>query len=157
MEILIVSNGDACRSRMAEEILNSFGRGMKISTAGVLTGNTIPDAVCNVMEQNGYSLSRRKPCEAGMYLGRSWDCVITLCPEAEEVEKEMVGEVKQRFHLSFDDPFRTRISDESEQEQQVMSLYNVMYRELFRFFRSELNEQLIPRCTCGANTYCRCE
>ena len=28
--ILIVSNSDTCRSRMAQEILNSFGRGMKI-------------------------------------------------------------------------------------------------------------------------------
>ena len=28
--ILIVSNNDMCRSRMAQEILNSFGRGMKI-------------------------------------------------------------------------------------------------------------------------------
>ena len=34
--ILIVSNNDMCRSRMAQEILNSFGRGMKISTAGIL-------------------------------------------------------------------------------------------------------------------------
>ena len=32
--ILIVSN-DMCHSRMAQEILNSFGRGMKISTAGI--------------------------------------------------------------------------------------------------------------------------
>ena len=34
--ILIVSNNDMCRSRMAQEILNSFGRGMKVSTAGIL-------------------------------------------------------------------------------------------------------------------------
>ena len=59
--ILIVSNSDTCRSRMAQEILNSFGRGMKISTAGVLVGNSVPDVVCLVMEQNGYDFSRRKP------------------------------------------------------------------------------------------------
>ena len=35
MNILIVSNNDACRSRMAMEILTSFGRGMKVFTAGV--------------------------------------------------------------------------------------------------------------------------
>ena len=52
--ILIVSNNDMCRSRMAQEILNSFGRGMKISTAGILAGNSVPDVVCQVMEQNGY-------------------------------------------------------------------------------------------------------
>lgn len=39
--ILIVSNNDMCRSRMAQEILNSFGRGMKISTAGILAGNSV--------------------------------------------------------------------------------------------------------------------
>ena len=45
MNILIVSNNDACRSRMAMEILTSFGRGMKVFTAGVLPGNGIPDTV----------------------------------------------------------------------------------------------------------------
>lgn len=34
MNILIVSNNDACRSRMAMEILTSFGRGMKVFTYG---------------------------------------------------------------------------------------------------------------------------
>ena len=57
MNILIVSNNDACRSRMAMEILTSFGRGMKVFTAGVLPGNGIPDTVFSVMEQNGYHLS----------------------------------------------------------------------------------------------------
>ena len=50
MNILIVSNNDACRSRMAMEILTSFGRGMKVFTAGVLPGNGIPDTVFSVME-----------------------------------------------------------------------------------------------------------
>lgn len=49
--ILIVSNNDMCRSRMAQEILNSFGRGMKISTAGILAGNSVPDVVCQVMDK----------------------------------------------------------------------------------------------------------
>ena len=50
MNILIISNNDACRSRMAMEILTSFGRGMKVFTAGVLPGNGIPDTVFSVME-----------------------------------------------------------------------------------------------------------
>ena len=59
--ILIVSNNDMCRSRMAQEILNSFGRGMKISTAGILAGNSVPDVVCQVMEQNGYDFRVESP------------------------------------------------------------------------------------------------
>lgn len=89
MDILIVSNSDTCRSRMAQEILNSFGSGMKICTAGVLAGNIIPDVACRVMERNGYSLSRKKPCDVRTYVRQSWDYVITFCQEAEEAEEEM--------------------------------------------------------------------
>ena len=71
--ILIVSNSDTCRSRMAQEILNSFGRGMKISTAGVLVGNSVPDVVCQVMEQNGFHVEslvmlRHMPSRHGIML-----------------------------------------------------------------------------------------
>lgn len=41
-------------------------------------GNCVPDAVCNVMEQNGFSVSRKKPSGVGAYTHRSWDYVITL-------------------------------------------------------------------------------
>ena len=48
-----------------------------------------------------------------------------------------------------------RVGD--EQEERVVALYNAMHKELYEFFRSELMEKLLPRCSCGANTYCRCE
>ena len=35
MNILLVSNSDICRSRMAQKILSSFGYGTKIFTSGV--------------------------------------------------------------------------------------------------------------------------
>lgn len=60
MDILLISNEDTCRSRIAQELLHAFGRGMNISTAGIMEGNCVPDAVCNVMEQNGFSVSRKK-------------------------------------------------------------------------------------------------
>ena len=46
---------------------------------------------------------------------------------------------------------------EDEQEERVRALYDIMHKELYEFFRSELMEKLLPRCSCGANTYCRCE
>ena len=155
--ILIVSNSDTCRSRMAQEILGSFGRGMKISTAGVLVGNAVPDVVCRVMEQNGYDFSHRKPCDVTAYAQQTWNYVITLCPEAEEVKIEMQGVVRQYVSFNFSDPFQGATYTEDEQEERVMALYNVMHKELYEFFRDELMEKLLPRCSCGANTYCRCE
>ena len=39
MDILLLSNEDTCRSRIAQELLHTFGRGMNISTAGVMNYN----------------------------------------------------------------------------------------------------------------------
>ena len=154
MDILLLSNEDTCRSRIAQELLHTFGRGMNISTAGVMEGNCVPDVVCNVMEQNGYGISRKKPSGVGVYAHRSWDYVVTLCKEAEEELSFLTLNAKRQVHFNFEDPFKNRFQSESEQEQQIETLYETMYRQLYR---NELSEQLLPRCTCGANTYCRCE
>lgn len=157
MDILLISNEDTCRSRIAQELLHAFGRGMNISTAGIMEGNCVPDAVCNVMEQNGFSASRKKPSGVGTYTHRSWDYVITLCKEAGEELKFITLDAKQQVHFNFEDPFKNRFQNESEQEQQIAALYETMYRRLYEFYRDELSGQLLPHCTCGANTYCRCE
>lgn len=157
MDILLVSYDDTCRSRMAQEFFNSFSRGMKLSTAGIIEGHYISDVVCNVMEQNGYSVSRKKPSAIQSYTRQSWDYVITLCQEAEDELKYMNLKANHYARFYFDDPFKKRGLSEGEQQQQVTALYEVMYRQLYEFYRDELNEQLMPRCTCGANIYCRCE
>ena len=59
--------------------------------------------------------------------------------------------------FNFTDPFQGGIHVEDEQEERVRALYDIMHKELYEFFRSELMEKLLPRCSCGANTYCRCE
>ena len=142
MDILLLSNEDTCRSRIAQELLHTFGRGMNISTAGVMEGNCVPDVVCNVI---------------GAYAHRSWDYVVTLCKEAEEELSFLTLNAKRQAHFNFEDPFKNRFQSEGEQEQQIATLYETMYRQLYEFYRDELSEQLLPRCTCGANTYCRCE
>ena len=91
------------------------------------------------------------------YAQQTWDYVITLCPEAEEVQKEMQGVVRKYVSFNFTDPFQGGIHVEDEQEERVRALYDIMHKELYEFFRSELMEKLLPRCSCGANTYCRCE
>lgn len=83
--------------------------------------------------------------------------VITLCKEAGEELKFITLDAKQQVHFDFEDPFKNRFQNESEQEQQIAALYETMYRRLYEFYRDELSGQLLPHCTCGANTYCRCE
>lgn len=106
MDILLLSNEDACRSRIAQELLHTFGRGMNISTAGVMEGNCVPDVVCNVMEQNGYGISRKKPSGVGVYAHRSWDYVVILCKEAEEELSFLTLNAKRQVHFNFEDPLK---------------------------------------------------
>lgn len=106
MNILLVSNSDICRSRMAQKILSSFGHGTKIFTSGVLPGRVVPSSVVGVMEQNGYDCSRKKASDVDIYCHQPWDYVITLCEEAKEVEGDFNKEVKNWKHFSFDDPFQ---------------------------------------------------
>ena len=82
MNILLVSNSDICRSRMAQKILSSFGHGTKIFTSGVLPGRVVPSSVVGVMEQNGYDCSRKKASDVDIYCHQPWDYVITLCEDS---------------------------------------------------------------------------
>lgn len=157
MDILLISKNDTCRSRIAKELLSSFGRGAKIVTAGIQPGGGVPDVVIGVMEQKGYDLSCKKAADVEDYCHRPWDYVVTLCDEAEEARGDFDKEVKQWKHFSFADPLVNFPRDESGQEQRISELYEKMYKVLYEFYRDELSEQLLPRCTCGANTYCRCE
>ena len=36
MNLLIISNADSCRSRIAQALLSSFGKGMKVYSAGTM-------------------------------------------------------------------------------------------------------------------------
>lgn len=62
------------------------------------------------------------------------------CPEAEEVQKEMQGVVRKYVSFNFTDPFQGGIHVEDEQEERVRALYDIMHKELYEFFRSELME-----------------
>ena len=154
MDILLISNDDSCRSRMAEELLNSFGRGMKMTTAGVIEGNGVQDVLYDISMANGHELSRRKSATADKYADRAWDYIITLCSEAEQEAEALDLKADHKVHFDFADPFRRGAGN---LEQEIEVLHQEMFMKLYELYRSELSEQLLPRCTCGANTYCRCE
>ena len=77
--------------------------------------------------------------------------------EAEESRKDFDNVVRNWKHFLYNDPFQAYYNDEDLVEQQVAEVYDLMHRQLYEFYRDELSEQLLPRCRCGANTYCRCE
>ena len=154
--ILIISSEDVCRSRMAKALLADFGRGMQLTTAGVIAGNVIPQLVDDVMEEHGYEVSHQKAKALSDIQAENIDFVITLCPEAKEAFLEMGLDIKSQAHFDVSDPFAKRASEE-QMRAAMETTYEELYRLLFRLYRNVLSDMLMPTCTCGANTYCRCE
>ncbi len=149
MNLLLLSNGDSCRSRIAEALLRSFGRGFRITTAGIAEDEAVSDAVYAVLEERGADFSRVKPVVLSSLEDQSWDYVITLSSEAEEVRKNRLNGIPATCC-----PFE---EIDPEDREQVRALYEQMDRVLYNLYRDVLSEQLLPRCRCGANTFCRCE
>ena len=112
MDILLISNEDTCRSRIAQELPACIWQGNEYLLRQELwRGTAFPTAVCNVMEQNGFSVSRKKPSGVGAYTHRSWDYVITLCKEAgEELKFYHSGCQAAGRIFDFEDPFKKSFS-----------------------------------------------
>lgn len=157
MEILLISNEDMCRTRIAQELLYSFGRGMKLFTAGITEGSNVPDVVVNVMQQHGYEISRKKPVSVAVYNDHQWDYIITLSKDAEKEYQYLKLNTQHVIHLVFDDALNDMNLSEEELQEQVSALYEDMFKNLYEVYRDKISESLRPRCTCGANDYCRCE
>ena len=144
-----------CRSRIAQELLHTFGRGNEYFY-GRSYGRKLRSR-CRMQCDGAKRLAYRvKAFRCWTYAHRSWDYVVTLCKEAEEELSFLTLNAKQQVHFNFEDPFKNRFQSEGEQEQQIATLTGNNVSATVRVLSRWLSEQLLPRCTCGANTYCRC-
>ena len=50
MNLLIISNADSCRSRIAQALLSSFGKGMKVYSAGTMPAAEIHPLVLKLTQ-----------------------------------------------------------------------------------------------------------
>ena len=154
--ILLVSDEDLCRSRMAKALLADFGRGMHLFTAGVVAGTTISQLVDEVMEEHGQEISHSAPMALSSVDLAQMDFVVTLTAEAQEAVTALGVQPVKMASLQIADPFRGHGSVEQKREA-LEQTYEELHRALFRLYRNVLSDMLMPTCTCGANTYCRCE
>ena len=51
MNLLIISNADSCRSRIAQALLSSFGKGMKVYSAGTMPAAEIHPLVLKLIKE----------------------------------------------------------------------------------------------------------
>ncbi len=128
--ILILCTGNSCRSQMAEGILKSFAGDIEVYSAGTKPEKEVNPNSIKVMEEIGIDISANLTKSVEMFLGESFDFVVTVCDKARDICPSFTGKVNQRLHLGFVDP-----ADCKGTPEQVLEEYREVRDEILSTFR----------------------
>jgi arsenate reductase (thioredoxin) len=105
LKVLFLCTENACRSRMAEGLVNHDLAGqVKAFSAGVRPTRVNPRAI-QVMGELGIDLSQHRAKSVDALAGEAFDLVITVCDQAQQQCPIFPGETEV-MHVGFPDPAR---------------------------------------------------
>ncbi len=88
---------------MAEGILSKHEKFNSVSAGTVPSKQVSPNAV-SVMKEIGIDISANYPKSVNKFLDAEFDIVFSVCDGAKESCPAFMGKVKERIHISFEDP-----------------------------------------------------
>ncbi len=109
---------------------HELGPRIRARSAGLSPHPVHPKAIA-VMRELGIDISRQRSKHLEEFKGERFDCVITLCAEANEACPVIEG-ATTRLHIGFDDPARA-----TGKENEVM--------DVFRSVRDQIRERVLAR------------
>lgn len=131
LKVLFLCTENACRSQMAEGLVNHFLAGqVQAFSAGVAPKEVNPQAI-RAMAELGIDISRQQSKSVTEFEGQEFDLVITVCDSAREQCPFFPGAAR-RLHVGFPDPGRA-----SGTEDERMAV--------FRRVRDDMRQKLVPR------------
>jgi arsenate reductase len=130
LKVLFLCTENACRSQMAEGLVNHDLAGqVKAFSAGVRPSRVNPRAI-QVMAELGLDISRHRSKSVAEFAGESFDVVITLCDQAQQQCPIFPG-ATEVLHVGFPDPAQAKGTDE-----EILAT--------FRRVRDALRAELVP-------------
>jgi arsenate reductase len=109
--VLFLCTHNSARSQMAEGLLRHLaGDHFEVMSAGTEATSVRPEAI-SAMAELGIDISGQESETMDRYLDEPFDCVVTVCDDANEACPVFPG-AKNRLHWSFRDPSRATGSDE---------------------------------------------
>lgn len=109
--ILVLCNGNSCRSQIAEGYLRHFAGGKaNVYSAGIETHGVNPRAI-EVMQEQEIDISFHTSNHVDEYLAIPFDYVITVCDHALEKCPALPSTAK-KFHYNFPDPAKATGAEE---------------------------------------------
>lgn len=101
--VLILCTGNSARSQMAEGLLrHDAGDRFEVESAGTKPSQVRPEAIA-AMKEAGIDISGHRSKSVDEFAGRSFDYVLTVCDNANEICPIYPGHTN-RLHHSFEDP-----------------------------------------------------
>ena len=125
IRVLILCTGNSARSQMAEAVLRGFDPTLAVCSAGTRPAERVHPGAVRALAEIGIDVSGAYPKAVDLYLGQSFDYVITVCGNADQACPAFRGEVGQRLHIGFDDPAAVAGSD-----AQVMAAFRRVRDEI---------------------------
>lgn len=120
-KVLILCTGNSCRSQMAEALLSSLSKEVKVFSAG-----TKPEKVnifaIKAMAEIGIDISNNRSNHVDEYINIDFDYVISVCDNAREV-CPIYPNAKHILHHSFKDPAKAK-GDEHQQLKVYVTVRN---------------------------------
>lgn len=129
-KVLFLCTENACRSQMAEGLVNHDLAGLvQARSAGILPNRVNPRAI-QVMSELGIDISHHRSKSVDDVAGEQFDLVITVCDNAAQQCPTFPGST-EILHISFPDPAQA-----TGTEEEIMAV--------FRRVRDDLRGQLAP-------------
>ncbi len=141
MKLLILCTGNSCRSQMAHGFLQSFDSRLQVFSAGTEPASRVNPTALKVMKEAGIDIGHHKPKNVSEYLNDEWDYVITVCDDANETCPVFPGKVRNRLHMGFEDPSKTKGSY-MEIMTSFYDIRNEIRDEFYELFQAELKKKI---------------
>jgi arsenate reductase len=130
LQVLFLCTENACRSQMAEGLVNHYLAGkVKAFSAGLRPSRVNPRAI-RVMAELGIDISIQRSKSLDDLPDQKFDLVITICDQAREQCPFFPGPTA-RLHLGFPDPARA-----AGTEEEILAV--------FRQVRDAMRQQILP-------------
>lgn len=139
MKILIICNGNSCRSQMTESFLKKFDPDLEVHSAGVQPLNAVNPLAIKVMKEKGIDISCNSTKPVHKFLDENFDYIVTVCDKAQENLPSFNGKVKTYVHLNFEDPSKANGPDELKLKV-FRNVRDSIEEHFYRFYESHLVE-----------------
>lgn len=132
LKVLFICQHNSGRSQIAEAYLTRLGgEHITVESAGLEPADTVNPLVVEVMREEGFDLSDKKPQKVFdlFKTGKLFDHTVTVCSDSEHKCPIFPG-ITQRWYAPFPDPSKVTGSHE-EQLTQVRAIRDMIKKWIF--------------------------